>query len=103
MVLTAKILAVLMIGSTHYIDIGKDTDAVIYYPSETVAHMTLPDGPTFKGDLKINESGYFVDWQEGPAGDWQIIYEPGTFTYLGPNGKAVGTITKIVPGNAAKF
>ena len=103
MVLTAKILAVLMIGSTHYIDIGKDTDAVIYYPSETVAHMTLPGGPTFKGDLKINESGYFVDWQEGPAGDWQIIYEPGTFTYLGPDGKAVGTITKIVPGNAAKF
>ena len=103
MVLTAKILAVLMIGSTHYIDIEKDTDAVIYYPSETVAHMTLPGGPTFKGDLKINESGYFVDWQEGPAGDWQIIYEPGTFTYLGPDGKAVGTITKIVPGNAAKF
>lgn len=103
MVLTGKILAVLMIGSTHYIDIGKDTDAVIYYPSEAIAHMTLPGGPTLKGDLKINETGYFVEWQGGPAGDWQIIYEPGTFTYHGPDGKAVGTITRIVPGNAANF
>ncbi|MEP4432720.1 MAG: hypothetical protein ABJ349_10975, partial [Hyphomicrobiales bacterium] len=60
MVLTAKILAVLMIGSTHYIDIGKGTDAVIYYPSETVAHMTLPDGPTWKGKLELKQEGYFV-------------------------------------------
>lgn len=103
MVLTAKILAVLMIGSTHYIDIGKDTDAVIYYPTETIAHMTLPDGPTWKGELELKAEGYFVKWDGGPAGDWSIKYEPGTFTYHGPDGKAVGTVSRIVPGNPEKF
>jgi len=61
--LAGTILAVLMVGSTHYVDVGKSTDAIIYYPSETVAHMTLPGGPTWKGEMKINANGYFVNWE----------------------------------------
>ncbi len=101
--LEAQMLAILMIGSTHYVDIGKDTDAVIYYPSETVAHMTLPNGPTWQGTMSLKKDGYYVNWKDGPDGDWKIAYQPGTFTYIGPDGKAAGTITKIVPGNPEKF
>ena len=102
-VLTGKILTVLMIGSTHYVDVGKDVDAIIYFPSETEAHMTLPDGPTFQGALTMKPDGYHVAWTGGPAGDWQIAYEPGTLTYIGPEGTPAGTVTKIVPGNPEGF
>ena len=101
--LTTKLLALLMIGTTHYVDVGKSADAVIYYPSATVAHMTLPDGPTWKGKMALKADGYFVAWEGGPQGDWKIGYEPGKFTYIGPDGEAAGVITKIVPGNPEKF
>ncbi len=94
-----KALAILMIGSTHYVDVGQSEDAVIYYPTETTAHMQLPGKPALTGDLRLLDNGYFVNWQSGPEGNWQIAYSPGTFTYLGPDGKPAGIITKIVPGN----
>ena len=102
-VLTSKILAVLMIGSTHYVDVGRDTDAIIYYPTPTVAHMTLPGVPAMKGTMTLKEDGYHVAWDDGPAGDWKITFEPGTLTYIGPDGKPAGTITKIVPGNPENY
>lgn len=101
--LEGKVLAVILVGTTHYVDIGKETDAVIYYPSETAAHMTLPGGPTWQGSLEIKKDGYFVNWNDGPQGHWKISYTPGKFTYIGPDGKAAGTISRIVPGNAEKF
>ncbi|MHA1567140.1 MAG: hypothetical protein ACTSX7_17655 [Alphaproteobacteria bacterium] len=101
--ITGDTLPILLVGSTHYVDIGKETEAIIYYASETVAHMTLPDGPTFKGTLDIGNDGYSTNWEGGPKGNWQIGYEPGKFTYFGPDGKAGGTVTKIVPGNPANF
>lgn len=102
-ILTGQILAVLMIGSTHYVDVGKASDAVIYYPSETEAHMRVPDGPSWTGALEMRQDGYFVNWQDGPEGGWQISYEPGVITYIGPDGKPAGTISKIVPGNPENF
>lgn len=102
-VLVSKVLAVLMIGSTHYIDVGKGKDAIIYYPSKTVAHMTLPGLPSMKGILTMKSDGYHVAWNNGPAGDWKIKYQPGKFTYIGPDGKPAGTITKIVIGNPENF
>ena len=101
--LTGETLQTLMVGCTHYLDIGKETDAVIYYASATVAHMTLPAGPTYKGSIKINHDGYVTNWEGGPQGGWQIGYEPGNFTYVGPDGKVAGTVTKIVPGNPENF
>ncbi len=102
-ILTSKILAVFMIGSTHYVDVGKDVDATIFYPTETIAYMTLPGVPAMKGELTIHEDSYHVKWAGGPAGDWKIAYEPGKFTYIGPDGKPAGTVTKIVPGNPEKY
>ncbi|MEL7525900.1 MAG: hypothetical protein AAFN16_09035 [Pseudomonadota bacterium] len=50
--LTGKLLAVVMIGSTHYVDIGQGEDAIIYYPNESVAHMQLPTADTpLKGEV----------------------------------------------------
>lgn len=96
-------LKAILIGSTHYVDVGKDADAITYFPSETEAHMSLPGGPTFKGRLELKQDGYFVSWDSGPAGDWKIGYAPGTFTYIDPDGNPAGTVTKIVPGNPENF
>ncbi len=101
--LTGKILAILLTGTTHYVDVGKGTDAVIYYATPTEAHMTLPDGPTWAGAWSMTGAGYTVAWNGGPTGEWKIGYETGVFTYIGPDGKPAGTITKIVPGNPEKF
>jgi len=101
--LVGEALAVILIGSTHYVDVGKNDDAIIYYPSDTVAHMTLPDGPTWKGAMEIREDGYYVDWEGGPEGYWQISYQPGKFVYISPEGKPAGTVTRIVPGNPENF
>lgn len=102
--LSGDTLKTLMIGATHYVDVGKPTPAAIYYPSDTVAHMTLPDGPTLKGTLTLNDTGYHIAWDGGPAGDWQITHEPGAFIYTRPDGSAGGgPVTKIVPGNPEGF
>ncbi|MEM6339831.1 MAG: hypothetical protein AAF729_01675 [Pseudomonadota bacterium] len=98
-ILENVVLTVLMIGNTHYVDVNQSADAIIYYPSETVAHMTLPGHAPLKGTVTMQSDGYHVAWEEGPAGDWKIRYEAGTFTYVGPDGEDAGTITRIVPGN----
>ncbi|MEO0496791.1 MAG: hypothetical protein AAF141_05395 [Pseudomonadota bacterium] len=102
-ILEKLILSVIMIGNTHYVDVGQEVDAVIYYPSETEAHMTLPGVPAMEGQLTLKSDGYHVAWDNGPAGDWKIRHENGVFTYVGPDGKDAGTISKIVPGNAEGY
>ena len=101
--ITGTALGILMIGSTHYVDIGKSEDAVIYYPDDTSAHMRLPDGPSMNGALEMGDDGYRVSWADGPEGDWQIVYEPGVLTYIGPDGEPAGTISMIVPGDPEGF
>jgi hypothetical protein len=102
-ILESIVLAVLMLGNTHYIDVGAPTDAVIYYQSDKVAFMTLPGKPTLQGALTMGANGYHIAWQNGPAGNWQIQHQAGKFTYIGPDGKAAGTITRIVPGNPERY
>ncbi|WP_298920438.1 hypothetical protein [uncultured Roseobacter sp.] len=101
--LTDAILAIIMIGNTHYVDVGAGSDAIIFYETEKTAHMTLPGKEPLVGDMTVYADGYHVAWQGGPAGDWQIAHEAGAFTYIGPDGKAAGTITKIVPGNSEGY
>jgi len=96
-------LAILMIGSTHYVDIGQNEDAAIYYATETKVFMSLPDAEPMAGTLDMNNRGYFVNWDNGPEGQWQITYQPGVFEYIGPDGNAAGTITQIVPGDPEKL
>lgn len=102
-ILESVVLTVLLIGNTHYIDIGAGTDAVMYYESEKTAHMTLPGKSAWEGALTMKADGYHVAWKDGPAGDWKIRHEAGVFTYIGPDGKPAGTITRIVPGNAESY
>ncbi|MEM1400731.1 MAG: hypothetical protein AAGF58_12655 [Pseudomonadota bacterium] len=102
-ILTGDKLKMLLVGSTHYVDVGKDVDAVIFYASETDAHMRPPGGPTFKGTVDIRDDGYTTDWIDGPTGNWRIDHVPGAFSYIGPDGNPAGTVTKIVPGNPEGF
>jgi hypothetical protein len=101
--LTGAMLALLLVGNTHYVDVGGAKDAVIYYRDATTTHMVLPDGKTFRGDWRTTERGYFVAWRDGPQGEWRIGHTPGTITYINPKGENAGRVTRIVPGNPEKF
>lgn len=99
-ILSQATLAVIMVGATHYVDIGAPKDAVIYYESATEAHMVLPDGVSFSGAWRFTDQGYHVDWRDGPSGDWTLSYAPGRIGYVNGEGEELGTITRIVFGNA---
>ena len=95
-----KVIAMLAIGFTHYVDVGKSEDAAIFYKTESEVHMRLPGAPaTMSGSWDILPDGYFVKWQDGPEGKWGITSEPGVLTYISPDGKPAGKITRIVSGN----
>lgn len=97
-----KVLAMMLVGFTHYVDVGKGEDAIIFYETPTAVRMQLPSGaPKMTGNWQILPDGYFVKWQGGSEGKWQIASEPGSFTYIDPTGKPAGTISRIVPGNPA--
>ena len=98
-ILSNSLLAVIMLGSTHYIDIGEQQSAVIFYEDGDTAYMRLPDGKAFTGEWRFTTDGYFVDWADGPEGEWQITFEPGRFAYVDDQGAERGGITQIVPGD----
>ena len=103
MEITGTALAVLLIGSTHYVDVGQGKDAAIDYPTAAVAHMALPDGRRLRGSWRPTETGYLVAWEGGPQGDRRIAFEPGRLTDIKPDGEPAGTISRIVPGNPEGF
>lgn len=100
-ILEQAVLAVLMIGSTHYVDIGQAKDAVIYYATDNKVHMALPDGPVLHGQWALLPEGWEVKWIGGPEGRWQIGHEPGEFAYLDGQGVRRGTVTRVTPGDPA--
>jgi hypothetical protein len=102
-ILEQAVLAVLLVGSTHYIDIGQGKDAAIYYESDSKVHMALPAGPVMHGQWSLQPDGWYVKWTGGPEGRWQIQHEPGAFIYLDGKGARAGTVTSVVPGDAAKL
>lgn len=97
--LTQTTLAVIMVGTTHYVDIGAPKEAVIYYESANSAHMILPDGAAFSGDWRLTDQGYHVAWVDGPSGDWRLNYAPGRIGYVNGDGEELGAITRIQFGN----
>ena len=101
--LPRKALTPLMVGATHYIDVGKPVEAIIYYETSEKAHMLFPNGKTFEGEWRFTDSGYFVNWRGGSEGDWRIAYEPGRLVYLDADGVERGDITRILPGDAHGF
>ena len=102
-VLTNSLLAVVMLGSTHYVNLGEQQTAIIFYEDESTAHMRLPDGKTLTGEWRFTTNGYQVEWIDGPTGEWQIAFEPGRFAYLDDRGEERGDIAKIVPGDPEGF
>jgi hypothetical protein len=103
--LTAAMLALFMTGMTHYVDVGRGTDAVIYYETESRAHMRLPGSDAvLTGDWRLTANGYHVSWRGGPAGDWSIRQtNAGRFEYVDGGGQPRGVITRLQPGDAARL
>jgi len=93
-------LGVLLTGTTHYVDIGQDSDAVMYYETPEKAHMRLPNGGILHGAWSLSDDGYHVDWTGGPSADWHIAQPgPGRFAYLDGERQQRGIVTRIVPGD----
>ncbi|MEM1286816.1 MAG: hypothetical protein AAGH60_00530 [Pseudomonadota bacterium] len=97
--LSASVMGVLMVGATHYVDIGADTNAVIFYEDEKAAHMVLPNGASFSGAWELTDEGYHVSWQDGPSASWRLNYAPGRIGYVNEEGKELGTVKRIEFGN----
>lgn len=95
-------LAVIMVGTTHTIDMG-GSNAFIYYPNESDAHMLLPDGKRFSGRWALLEDGYSVEWRDGPVGSWKLDHQPGAIDYVDSTGAARGRISRIDFGDSAKL
>ncbi len=98
-----EILSELMVGHTHYIDVGGRKQASVYYPSDTEVHVKRPDSKIVSGSLAIKDVGYDVIWHNGINDNYNLAEHLGAFVYLDGNGKSAGTITKIVSGNPEYF
>jgi len=94
-------LEALFVGHTHYLVLAPGQEAAIYYRTASEAHMALPDGTRRAGSWRITPGGYHVDWRDGPSADWQIALAPGRIAYLDAGGVERGTVSRLVPGDAA--
>jgi hypothetical protein len=95
--LEEDVLAVLLPGFTHHVDIGQEADAAISFGAAGLARMVLPGKDPMTGRWHPLPTGYHVSWEGGPAGDWQIAHEAGRLTYVDPTGREAGTVTRIEP------
>lgn len=93
-ILNKDALAIIMIGTTHVIDMG-GKNAFIHYETADRAHMLLPDGTRHHGHWTLLEDGYKVEWKDGPAGSWRLDYTPGAIDYVDATGATRGRISSI--------
>ncbi len=101
--LVKELLLVLLVGNTHYIDVGKPDPAIIYYQDEEAAFMQFPNGHKVEGNWQLTDAGYHVDWTDGPEGEWRVARGDGRLFYVDAEGNDRGDINKIIPGDAAGF
>lgn len=98
-----EILSELMVGRTHYLDVGDHKQISVYYPSDCEALMKTPDAKIIRGQMTIKDVGYNISWHDGARDYYSIAEHMGAFLYIDADGKSAGTITKIAPGNPEFF
>ena len=101
-ILNKDTLAIIMIGTTHVIDMGGES-AFIHYETAEKAHMLLPDGSRFHGQWALLDDGYKVEWADGPAGAWKLDHRPGAIDYIDATGAVRGRISRIDFGDPASL
>jgi hypothetical protein len=102
MIVTDKTaLGLLLTGATHYLQLDPQTEAAIYYETASRAHMSIAGGVRRTGTWRLTDTGYHVDWENGPSAGWQIDVEPGRIGYRDMEGVERGHVSRIVPGDAA--
>ena len=101
-ILNRDTLAIIMIGTTHVIDMGGKS-AFIHYETVDRAHMLLPDGTRFHGQWDLLEDGYKVEWANGPAGSWKLEHTAGAIDYVDATGTVRGRISRIDFGDPASL
>jgi len=78
-------LAIIMMGTTHSLDMGS-AQATVRYGQDFSAQMQLPDGTRRAGHWRLLPDGYEVDWENGPSARWRLTYENGKIEYVDPSG-----------------
>jgi hypothetical protein len=101
-ILNKDTLAIIMIGTTHVIDMSGKS-AFIHYETANKAHMLLPDGTRFHGRWDLLDDGYKVEWTDGPVGSWKLDHTPGAIDYVDATGTVRGRIARIDFGDPASL
>ncbi|RWK07476.1 hypothetical protein [Mesorhizobium sp.] len=101
-ILNKDTLAIIMVGTTHVIDMGGKS-AFLHYENADSAHMLLPDGTRFHGVWTLLDDGYKVDWTDGPSGAWKLHHTPGAIDYVDATGATRGRISRIDFGDSARL
>ena len=101
-ILNRDTLAIIMVGTTHVIDMG-GKNAFIHYETEDRAHKLLPDGTRFHGLWTLLDDGYKVEWKDGPAGAWKLDHTPGAIDYVDATGASRGRISRIDFGDPQRL
>jgi len=73
-------LSMLITGNTLYVTVPAGTPgapdgsvAPIFYGTDGSAVAQLPDGPKLIGDWKMADTGYCIDWDNGPKNSCSSI------------------------------
>ncbi|MBX3529114.1 MAG: hypothetical protein KF849_00800 [Rhizobiaceae bacterium] len=93
-------LALIMIGTTHVMDMG-GKQALVYYEDAHSAHMQLPDGTRRHGAWRLTADGYEVDWQGGPSASWKLARRQSAIDYLDSSGTPRAKLLRIDFGDSA--
>ena len=101
-ILNRDTLAIIMVGTTHVIDMG-GKNAFIHYETDDRAHMLLPDGTLFPGLWTLLVACYQVEWKDGPTGSWKLDHTPGAIDYVDATGTVRGRIARIDFGDPASL
>lgn len=101
-ILEKEALRIIMVGTTHVIDMG-GTTAFIYYQTADRAHMLLPDGTQYEGNWQLLDDGYRVDWENGPTGTWKLDHQPGAIDYVDATGTTRGRVARIDFSDSVKL
>ncbi len=90
-------------GFTHYIVTRSGLTTTLYFRPDGRLFATLADDEQRSGVWATGAAGFSVQWADRERAQWRLASAPGQLVYVNADGKAIGTVSKIVAGNAEQF
>ncbi len=94
----------LLTDQTVYLD-TPGGEAVIHFGGKGTSHARLANGTHMQGRWTLTDTGYCIDWADGPQGSCTRILrnEAGLRMIDDATGDPRGQVSRIVPGNPEGF